>query len=997
MKKILPLIFSLISVTAFAQCPSGESELQIIITPDNWPQETSWEVANTMGEIVASGEAEGDIICLAEDDCYVFSLYDTYGDGIFEPGGYELLLNGDSLAAGGTNFDDQIDHFINCSAGAVCVSAEPVEPGTHTTNLSGQWFTFTPTANETYQISACGSGCNSAVWVYESCDVAFDMTDLNTVAFNSDACGGGGSAEVDMTAFQTYYIRIGTPDLSCSTIDWSLTYLAPYDPCEDFPELVNVTVEIVPDNWPGETSWTLTNENGDDIASGGAVGATVCVDIDECVIFNIYDSYGDGIYSPGGYYFYYDGELVGSGNTFGYGTYEEVGCPPGMSCNSAQDITEGVFTNGWGSHWYTFTPEVTGNYQITTCGLNECDTRVQVYDYCNMANFDDTQVAAIYFNDNNEECGEQAFVIAGLAEGTTYYIRISEVDEDCAGSVEWALQYNGVVEGCTDPAACNYSPLAEVDNDSCIYPGDPACPDGPDLVIDEAYLQATMHVSSITVGEADCYINEGCLNGYGSRELIRFGTRIDNIGNLDFHIGNAATTPQMFTYDNCHNHNHVDGYAEYLLYELDGTEIPIGFKFGFCVMDLTCDMGGTAQYGCSTMGISAQCSDIYSSGLACQWVDVTDVPDGTYTLVVRTNWEGNPDGLGNHELNYNNNWGQACINIDRTSGSMEVELLDVCEPLVDCAGDIYGNAQPDCTGACNGSTLRGDLDENNLQDMVDSHLYVDHIIGNDIEATPCNDLNQDGDVNVTDAALMSICDIFNVAHEHPDSSGVHSHCNFPMANLTNPYDTVIFNMTNLNITESYFDIMVKNRNNQIVGFQLEVSGVDITNVEMLYDSEIYPITPQFLYGGQTIIGLSHQDSTINKNMTPVPLCRVYFSNPGNEICLANVVDVVNEDYENTLVYIEKNCAYLTGLSEVHNPFNATFAPNPMSEYSVLEFSNTSADMELTIMDLSGRQIRTHRIVGSQRYTMPRGDLAPGAYLYRLSDGKAESVGRLVVQ
>lgn len=996
MKKSLSFLFVLLSATIFAQCPGGQSELEIIITPDNWPNENSWEVTNAIGEVVASGEAEDAIVCLTADECFVFTLYDTYGDGIFAPGGYALLLNGDSLASG-NSFGSLVNHLINCVEGDICANAEVIESGTHTTGQNSQWYTYTPTYTEVYQISACGSGCNSAVWVYESCNLDFDFSDLNTLAHNSDSCNGAGSLIMSMMSNQTYYIRIGSPDGSCGPITWNLEPLEGYDLCDQYPELVNITVDIVPDNWPQETSWTLTNGDGDEIASGGGQGTTVCVDVDECIIFNIYDTYGDGIFNPGGYWLYYDGELVGSGSTFGFGTYEHVGCPPGVSCNSAEDIGEGVHTTEWGSHWYTFTPETTGNYQITTCGLNQCDTRIQVYDYCNMDNFDDTQVAAIYFNDNNEECGEQAFVIAGMQEGATYYIRISEVDDSCEGSVGWAIQYNGVVEGCTDPAACNFNPLAEIENDSCMYPGNPDCPDGPDLVIDEAYLQSTIQVSSITVGEADCYINEGCLNGYGARELIRFGTRIDNIGNLDFHIGNAATTPQMFTYDNCHNHNHVDGYAEYLLYELDGTEIPIGFKFGFCVMDLTCDMGGTAQYGCSTMGISAQCSDIYSSGLACQWVDVTGVPDGTYTLVVRTNWEGAADGLGNHELDYNNNWGQACLNIDRSDGSMQVELVDECAPLVDCAGDIYGNSQPDCTGACNGSTLRGDLDNNNLQDMVDSHLYVDQIIGNDIDATPCNDLNQDGEINVTDAALMSICDIFNVAHQHPDSAGLHTHCNFPMPDLTNPYDTVIFNMTNLNITESYFDIMVRNRNNQIVGFQLEVSGVDITNVEMLYDADIYPITPRFLYGGQTIIGLSHTDSTINKNMNPVALCRVYFSNPENEICLANIVDVVNEDYENTLTYIEKNCVYLTGISEVHNPFNATFAPNPMSEYSVLEFSNAAADMELTIMDLSGRQIRTHRIVGTQRFTMPRGELASGAYLYRLSDGKAESVGRLVVQ
>ena len=63
------------------------------------------------------------------------------------------------------------------------------------------------------------------------------------------------------------------------------------------------------------------------------------------------------------------------------------------------------------------------------------------------------------------------------------------------------------------------------------------------------------------------------------------------------------------------------------------------------------------------MGISAGCGDIYGSGLSCQWIDITDVPDGEYTFVVRTNWDQDPDALGNIELSYENNWQQTCIGV----------------------------------------------------------------------------------------------------------------------------------------------------------------------------------------------------------------------------------------------------------------------------------------------------------------------------------------------
>jgi hypothetical protein len=54
-----------------------------------------------------------------------------------------------------------------------------------------------------------------------------------------------------------------------------------------------------------------------------------------------------------------------------------------------------------------------------------------------------------------------------------------------------------------------------------------------------------------------------------------------------------------------------------LLYDQLGNPMPqIGFKNGFCVLDLECSGGGTAKYGCGNMGITAGCGDIYSSGLS---------------------------------------------------------------------------------------------------------------------------------------------------------------------------------------------------------------------------------------------------------------------------------------------------------------------------------------------------------------------------------------------
>ena len=126
---------------------------------------------------------------------------------------------------------------------------------------------------------------------------------------------------------------------------------------------------------------------------------------------------------------------------------------------------------------------------------------------------------------------------------------------------------------------------------------------------------------------------------------------ISNYGNEDFIIGYESDENSQFYWDDCHGHYHYEGYANYQIYDYPSLlESPIiGHKNGWCVMDL-----GTANstenpwsnsptcqftYNCSYMGISAGCSDTYSSGIDCQWVDITDLSDGEYILSVTTNME----------------------------------------------------------------------------------------------------------------------------------------------------------------------------------------------------------------------------------------------------------------------------------------------------------------------------------------------------------------------
>jgi thiol-disulfide isomerase/thioredoxin len=67
--------------------------IQVRITTDNWPQETGWEITNASGAFVAGepiGSLAGQIntelfwnVALDMNECYVFTLLDDFGDGLY--------------------------------------------------------------------------------------------------------------------------------------------------------------------------------------------------------------------------------------------------------------------------------------------------------------------------------------------------------------------------------------------------------------------------------------------------------------------------------------------------------------------------------------------------------------------------------------------------------------------------------------------------------------------------------------------------------------------------------------------------------------------------------------------------------------------------------------------------------------------------------------------------------------------------------------------------
>jgi len=128
------------------ECPPC-SDVTVTINLDNYPEETTWDIVDASGNVVASGGPYGNqpdgstvttTVCL-EDGCYDFTIYDSYGDGIccgYGIGDYVVTdANGNTLASGGQFGSSETTNFcldsapcedegLACDDGDACTTGE---------------------------------------------------------------------------------------------------------------------------------------------------------------------------------------------------------------------------------------------------------------------------------------------------------------------------------------------------------------------------------------------------------------------------------------------------------------------------------------------------------------------------------------------------------------------------------------------------------------------------------------------------------------------------------------------------------------------------------------------------------------------------------------------------------------------------------------------------------------------------------------------------------
>ena len=237
---------------------------------------------------------------------------------------------------------------------------------------------------------------------------------------------------------------------------------------------VEVIVEINPDDYPDETSWTLL-ANNIEILTGGSNSDTICVDAEACIQFQIYDTAGDGIccgFGEGSYAVLVDGAIVASGGEFTTSENATFNCPIGSVCENPYIAELGTMDAPLPYSFYEFTPDASGTYSFSTCDLTSCDTKLWIYDDCSadVLNYDEAD--ALFYNDN--DCGLQSTIEADLLAGESYILKVGLFNQgtDCSDStVGFNIDYLG--DNCEDCNIACYEPyftgLDIPDSQKCLY------------------------------------------------------------------------------------------------------------------------------------------------------------------------------------------------------------------------------------------------------------------------------------------------------------------------------------------------------------------------------------------------------------------------------------------------------------------------------------------------------------------------------------------------
>jgi hypothetical protein len=568
---------------------STGSGVTVTVGGGSWDSEIGWSL-DLNGTVYASGGAGTTTECIP-NGCYTLNMTDSFGDG-WNGATYTLTDDaGNVLATGDLDTAQQGD---GTTAGSDIVQIGVTSCGLGCTDPAACNYDPAATLDDGSCDFACVGCTDPTACNYD----ATATTDDGSCTVNDDCgvCGGDNSTCGGCTdpAACNYDPAAIIDDGSCTVNDDcgvcggdNSTCGGCTDPaaCNYDPAAViddgscilggeDLTVTILTDNYPGETTWTVTDGAGTIVASGGpyATAATeyveqVCIDAG-CYTFTINDSFGDGIccaFGTGAYSVSSNGTVLASGGEFttseatevclgsGFGCTDPAacnydaaattddgscdfscyGCTDPAACNydPAATIDDGLCelpdpidgcptcdyplniveaSLAGGAAGTAVTTAASGTLGVLDVVLNWTNTTGDASWAADMQieiGLPDGSCVAIGGYDVISACtdlGNYAVVWPTWNSATsgTYSASVDLSASALSGTGLWSftvvngygtsagagydvtLTLNGLctsdnidIPGCTDPTACNYNPLANVDDGSCDFASCSGCTD----------------------------------------------------------------------------------------------------------------------------------------------------------------------------------------------------------------------------------------------------------------------------------------------------------------------------------------------------------------------------------------------------------------------------------------------------------------------------------------------------------------------------------------
>jgi len=471
---------------AFAQCPNG-TYLDIIINPDQYPQETSWVLLNEDLDTVVTGGPYTDIIdyspqvtqlCIPNGD-YYFDIYDSYGDGMEgslwggQDGSYYLVRCNDTIVEmDSANFGNYAYHGFTVED---CAPPPPIYGC-----MNDAYVEFLPQA--TLDTGMCYTpklyGCTDLeAFNYDSIANTDILTDSCTHTLELTDLAGNGWAGAYLQVFQgNNFLGIFTLDDGFdTTFTFELSILEPISVKFNITQQSQFTSvqcgyslysdEHVAIDAPGGFASPLIPfviVNGMPYCGNNCIEKTYGC-IDETAL-----NYNDSVNTDDGSCYY----IAGCTN------------PNYIEYNADADFEDGS----------CLTPIVLGCMDSTAFNYNP-EANVELDGSCIEVVLGCMDDDAFNYNPNaNVEDGSCLPVVFGCIDPTAFNY-CDTCNTDNGGCTP-------TINGCTDSTALNYNEVANTDNGSCIYPL-PGCTDPT----------AVNYNAEANVPDSSCYYSADCYVG----------------------------------------------------------------------------------------------------------------------------------------------------------------------------------------------------------------------------------------------------------------------------------------------------------------------------------------------------------------------------------------------------------------------------------------------------------------------------------------------------